>query len=201
MKGTDTQHGLKAFDCNQPRQDLRDCTHWERGSRWDEVLPHCSYFFFFILNIFQFAMGGNRAQEKKRQPCWADEAHIGPQSFQHCRSLNSKIPGRSLLFFFSKNSLDLEVCFLELPSRENLMRSSFGLELSGAALSGPASAFEPKFCSSMHSPGSDSARWTPKASHHSLPGWQSFYHISVVGSLWLSKNCAAYYSTTNPPLS
>ena len=65
MKGTDTQHGLKAFDCNQPRQDLRDCTHWERGSRWDEVLPHCSYFFFFYTKYFPVCYGGKQSPGKK----------------------------------------------------------------------------------------------------------------------------------------
>ena len=111
-----------------------------------------AFFFSFLLNIFQFAMGRNRAQEKKRQPYWADEAYVGAQSFRHCGNLNSKIPGRSLLFFFSKNPLDLEACFLELPSRQNLMRSSFGLQLSGAAPSGTFLAFEPKFCSSYAQP-------------------------------------------------
>ena len=89
-------------------------------------------------------MGRNRAQEKKRQPYWADEAYVGAQSFRHCGNLNSKIPGRSLLFFFSKNPLDLEACFLELPSRQNLMRSSFGLQLSGAAPSGTFLSFRAK---------------------------------------------------------
>lgn len=36
--------------------------------------------------------------------------------------------------------------------------------------------------------------------HHRLPGWQSFYHISVVGSLWLSKNCAAVQGSYYPIL-
>ena len=64
---------------------------------------------------------------------------------------------------------------------------------------GHSSLSSQSFVLPMHSPGSDSARWAPKASHHRLPGWQSLYHIPRVGSLWLSESCAlaqgSYYPT------
>lgn len=61
-----TYNDLKAIDCNQHKQDLKDCNHREKRSKGDEILTHSSSFTkHHLMSIFQFVTWRNRAHEER----------------------------------------------------------------------------------------------------------------------------------------
>ena len=111
----------------------------------------------FLLDNFQFVVWRNRAQEERGSHVGLMKHMLKLRAFK-TGSLKGEIPGELCYFFFSKNPFYLtevaamKVYFLELPSRKNLLRSSFSLQPSGASPLGSSSAFEAKLCSSHAHP-------------------------------------------------
>lgn len=61
-----TYNDLKAIDCNQHKQDLKDHNHREKRSKGDEILTHSSSFTkHHLMSIFQFVTWRNRAHEER----------------------------------------------------------------------------------------------------------------------------------------
>ena len=157
-------------------------------------------FFFFFTKHFPVCYGEKQSPGEKEAAvlgwwsiCWSSELST-------LWELEQQNPREKFVVFLLKKSPWLGGVLLGTSFKRELDEEFIWFTtFRGSTVGDIPQLSSQSFVLPMHSPGSDSARWAPKASHHRLPGWQSLYHIPRVGSLWLSESCAlaqgSYYPT------
>lgn len=139
-------------------------------------------------------MGRNRAQEKKRQHM------LELRAFDIVGTWMAKSQGEVCCFSSQKIPLTWRYASWNFLQERTWWGVCLVYNCQGQHRWDLPWLSSQSFVLPMHSPGSDSARWAPKASHHRLPGWQSFYYIPRVGSPKLFKSCAVVQGSYYPIL-